>query len=107
MSKIFGIILLSVLVFFKHLALVPSRLTDWLGDHFQWYRKAKGGVWLKWNGFWGQVQIDGSVYYKRALQGFDMAEGLEAAWGFKLILRLGDSVIESVEDYVNKEKKAA
>lgn len=105
MSKILGIILLSVLVFFKHLAVLPSRLGSWLGDNFQWYRKLKGGVWLKWNGFWEKTQADGTVYYKRALQGFDMSEGLEASWSYKQILNLGDSIVVAVEDYTNKEKK--
>jgi hypothetical protein len=106
MTKIIGIIILRVLVFFKHLALVPQHIGSWLGDHFQWYRKWKGGTWLQWTGFWEKVQQDGSVYYKRGLQGFDMAEGLVASWDYHQILHLGDSVIQKVEDYTGKEKKA-
>lgn len=103
--KIFAIISLWVLVFFKRLALVLPRLRTWLGDHFQWFRKLSGGTWYNWNGFWQKIEVDGTIYFKRGLKGFDLSEGLEASWDFKQILNKGDSIIQAIEDYTKKEIK--
>lgn len=105
--KIIAIITLWLLVFFKRLAVVPKRVGDWLGDHFQWFRKLQGGTWYQWNGFWQKVELDGTIYFKRGISGFDPMIDGGLVWSYRQILRAGDSVISAVEDYTKKEVKSA
>lgn len=72
-----------------------SRIKTWLQDHFQWYRRWKGGKWACWNGFWEQPDESGNLMFLR-----DPHWGMEGKWyGYSTFIHMGDEYISATEDW--------
>lgn len=83
-------------------------IKSWLGDHFRWYRKLKGGRWGKWNGFWEREELVPNskicwLRFKRGYRGINVVECTEV-WDYDQVLDYNDEIIEDREDYTHRDR---
>jgi hypothetical protein len=102
LSKLVARLVLFVINTFVQLVHVPAHFHNFLKDHAGVYRQLRGGVWLKWNGFWEKADAEGNAIFRRGYAGLDLADG-GIKWSYSQLMKLGDSVIAAVEDYTKKQ----